>query len=90
MKERAINDAMWDVLHILGAGHHPLGRIERLGLQAFVNTAQQLARTLVTTREGRALQDGEVRVIERLCAACLRSYGDDPQPGTPPGGTRAL
>lgn len=92
MKDRSINEAMWDALHILGAAHAPVTRLERVALESLADTSERVAAVFAGVR-GRPLSGAEVHVLVRVVQAALLSAGRDgnahpPQADTPPGGIR--
>ena len=94
MKDRAINEAMWDALHILSAAFHPCSRDERIGLQVLADAAEGFAKILVRARK-RKLSGAEVQAVVRVVQAALLTTdldGSTPPPAkdTPPGGIRKL
>lgn len=87
MKDRTINEAMWDALHILSAAHAPVTRAERVALEILADTAQRAADAFVRVRS-RALTPAEIQALERVVHAALTTAA--PLPDTPPGGIRKV
>ncbi len=86
MKTPALNEALWDALHILSASAgRPVSRAERMELQNLAEISFSVGSRLVHER-GRVLSDPEVHILLRLAAAGLR--GAVPLADTPPQGTR--
>lgn len=87
MKDRTINEAMWDALHILSSAYAPATRSERVALEILAETAQRVADTFVRVR-ARPLTPAEIQALERVVHAALTTAA--PLPDTPPGGIRKV